>query len=175
MKTISVNLSHKGLKSLKKELNQYKRDFRQNKVRLFMDTLAEKCQELVLNNIVHYGATDTGDLFDSIIIQKNKNFYRNNLRYFVVADSEHACFVEFGTGKVGEEAPYPYPMPKGVKWNYASGKHIFHTKDGKYGWIYYKDGSYWFTEGLPSRPFMHDASLRLEYYVESIAKEIFKS
>ena len=175
MPTIKVDLTSKGLNKLEKDLKKYMRDFKQTKVRQFMMALSEKCADLVRENIISYQAVDTWDLYESIKVLMNKNYYKGQLRFFVVADSKHACFVEFGTGSVGANSPYPFELPEGVKWNYASGKHIFQTKDGRYGWIYYKDGEFWFTEGMEARPFMHDASMRVETYVESIAKEIFKS
>jgi hypothetical protein len=82
-------------------------------------------------------------------------------------------FVEFGTGQIGQEAPYPYELPDGVSWEYNTGKTIFEVSPGQYGWFYKRDGQWYFTQGMPSRPFMYETSLDLYRIVEKTAKEVF--
>ena len=92
----------------------------------------------------------------------------------VVADSKHAAFVEFGTGQLGMEGPYPYPFPIGMDWQYNTGKTIFEIGPGQYGWFYpAEDGTWKFTQGMPARPFMHEAFIDIYAKVERIAKEVF--
>ena len=107
------------------------------------------------------------------IHEKDGGSTKTSAIFYIVADSEHAAFVEFGTGQIGEEAPYPYPLPEGVKWEYNSGKTIFEISPGQYGWFYQKNGEWYFTQGMPSRPFMYETSLELYDIVLQTAKEVF--
>jgi hypothetical protein len=95
--------------------------------------------------------------------------------FYIVADSEHAAYVEFGTGQMGAEGSYPYPFPPGVDWQYNTGKTIFEISPGQYGWFYPgDDGKWYFTQGMPSRPFMYETTMELMKLVVSTAKEVFK-
>ena len=94
----------------------------------------------------------------------------------MVAGTDHAAFVEFGTGIVGKQSPYPYQLPEGVDWQYASGKTIRQLADGRYGWFYpADDGKWYFTEGMPSRPFMYMTAIELCDIVSQTAKVVFGS
>lgn len=46
-----------------------------------------------------------------------------------------------------------------MNWAYNSGATIFTTEDGREGWYYPADDGTWrFTEGMPSRPFMYETA-----------------
>ena len=65
-------------------------------------------------------------------------------------------------------------MPEGVEWNYNTGKTIFEIEPGQYGWFYQgDDGKWYFTQGMPSRPFMYETSIELMQLVVRTAKEVF--
>ena len=65
-------------------------------------------------------------------------------------------------------------LPEGVSWQYASGKTIHQISDGRYGWFYQDDNvDWWFTEGMPSRPFMYLTANELRQIVTQTAKEVF--
>ena len=114
----------------------------------------------------------TGELLNSIHTMKG-NGDKNTVIFFVVADSKHSAYVEFGTGQLGLEGSYPYPFPDGVEWNYNTGKTIFEIAPGQYGWFYPRDGKWYFTQGMPSRPFMYETSLELMKEIPRIAKKVF--
>ena len=77
---------------------------------------------------------------------------------------------------MGNRSPYPGEWPDGVSWEYASGKTIRQLADGRYGWFYEDDGGqWWFTEGMPSRPFMYYTSIQLRDIVVKTAKEVFEN
>ena len=92
-----------------------------------------------------------------------------------MAGTDHALFVEFGTGQRGLDTPYPHPLPKGVSWDYATGKTIRkNAVTGRYYWFYPgQDGLWHYTEGMPARPFMFQTSLELQKIVVEVAEEIF--
>ena len=65
----------------------------------------------------------------------------------LVASSDHADYVEFGTGIRGAESPHPKPNG----WSYDVNEH------GDDGWVYKgKDGKFHWTAGTRSRPFMYE-------------------
>ena len=167
----SYDLSISSIRQLQKDLQRYN-DSLVFKARELAERLSEKGVEIARVQIADLDAIFTGELIQSLHSE-----YKGSTEYgaifAVVTDSDHAAFVEFGTGIVGQQSPYPYELPEGVTWEYASGKTIRQLADGRYGWFYPKDGQWYFTEGMISRPFMYLTSLELQKEVVKIAKEIF--
>lgn len=173
MERITVELSRKGMLEAKKFLLDYKNNVLQQKMRMFTERLAQNGVEIAKINVKTLNAIFTGELRDSIKTENGVQT-KNTAIFYVVADSKHAAFVEFGTGQIGMEAPYPYPFPEGVEWNYNTGKTIFEISPGQYGWFYpMPDGTWRFTQGMPSRPFMYETAIELRGIVEKTAKEVF--
>lgn len=172
-KTIKADLSVKGLQQLQKELEKYKNDI-VYKTQIFAEKLSERGVEIARVKISTYDAIFTGELIQSI-----HNEYKESEKYgatfIVVTDSEHAAFVEFGTGQYGIDVPYPYPLPQGVTWDYAVGKTIKkNSVTGRYFWFYPgTDGKWHYTEGMPARPFMFETSMELMQVVTQVAREVF--
>lgn len=172
-KKISVEFSQRGIEQLKKELLDYK-DTLQYKVDLLAKTLAETGVDVARANVARLDAIFTGELIASIHTEFGGSGNGTAI-FYIVADSEHAAYVEFGTGQLGMEGGYPYPFPPGVDWQYNTGKTIFEVSPGQYGWFYKADnGEWYFTQGMPSRPFMYETSLDLMRLVVKIAKGVFK-
>jgi hypothetical protein len=161
-------LSISGIKRLQEDIIKYQNTL-PNKARLLAERLAEMGVDIAKVNISRLDAVFTGELIQSIH-PVNKSSTRNGAIFCVVADSEHAIYVELGTGIVGARSPYKGKLPV----MYAQGKTIHHTKNGKYGWFYQNaNGDWYFTEGMPSRPFMYETSLELMNIVVKTAKEVF--
>lgn len=173
-KRFKVNiLSTSSVERLKNDLMKYQRDM-EYKTKLLAERLAELGVEIARVQLADLDAIFTGELTQSIH-SEYKGSLKNGVIFAVVADSKHSIFVEFGTGVVGKQDPYPYPFPEGVSWEYATGKTIRQLIDGRYGWFYPSgDGKWYFTEGMPSRPFMYNTALELESKIVEIAKEIFR-
>ena len=172
-KVFKSDLSVNGLENLKKQLLDYKNNTLQQKLNLLAKTLSEKGVVIAQANIARLDAIFTGELISSIHTRKGSGS-KGTAIFYIVADSKHAAFVEFGTGQLGQEAPYPYPLPEGVEWNYNTGKTIFEIESGQYGWFYPgDDGKWYFTQGMPSRPFMYETSLELMQIVKETALEVF--
>ncbi len=161
-------LSQSSIKQLQRDLEKY-RDSLEYKARLLAETLAERGVEIARVQIADLDAIFTGELIQSIHSEYVTS-QKGGAVFAVVADSDHAIYVEMGTGIVGAEHPYPGKLPA----VYAQGKTIRQLADGRYGWFYQdKDGNWWFTEGMPSRPFMYNTTIELMQIVEKTAKEIF--
>lgn len=167
------DLSVSGIEQLKKELLNYKNVELRQKVNTLVRLLAEKGVLIAQANITSYDAIFTGELLSSISA-KNGGGINGTAIFYIVADSKHAVFVEFGTGQIGYEAPYPYPLPPGVDWEYNSGKTIFEISPGQYGWFYPKGDKWYFTQGMPSRPFMYETAMELQELILKTAREVFK-
>jgi hypothetical protein len=166
-------LSQSSIAQLQKELLNYKNSI-EYKARLLAETLAERGVEIARVQIADLDAIFTGELLQSIH-SEYVGSQKGGAIFAVVTDIEHACFVEFGTGQRGLDVPYPHKLPDGVSWNYATGKTIKkNAVTGHYYWFYPGDDGKWhYTEGMPSRPFMHNTSSQLRSIVEKTAKEIF--
>ena len=174
MAEITVPLSRKGISDAKKFLLDYKKNVLQQKLRLFVERLAQEGVKIAKANITTFDAIFTGELLNSIHEESGVST-KDTAIFYVVADSEHAVWVEWGTGQLGSEAPYPYPFPEGVEWNYNTGKTIFEISPGQYGWFYpMPDGTWRFTQGMPARPFMYETAIDLRQRMVQIAKEVFK-
>lgn len=173
-KLINVDIfSTASLKNLEKSLISY-RDSLQHKVDIFAKTLADKGVDIAQVQIANLDAIFTGDLIASVHTVFNYT-YKGGAVFSVVADSNHAFFVEFGTGQKGIDTPYPHPLPDGVTWEYAVGKTIRQSPvTGRYYWFYPgQDGKWHYTEGMPARPYMYNTAMELRALVEQTAREVF--
>lgn len=172
-RVFKTDLSRSGIADLRKQLVDYKNNVLQQKVDLLAKRLAEKGVAIAQTNIATYDAIFTGELISSIEARYGDST-KGSAVFYVVADSRHAVFVEFGTGQLGLEGSYPYPFPEGVEWNYNTGKTIFEIENGQYGWFYpAEDGKWYFTQGMPSRPFMYETAVELMTEIAKTAKEVF--
>nr|DAL48190.1 MAG TPA_asm: tail component protein [Caudoviricetes sp.] len=172
---ITMSLSTDSIQKAIDELNKYS-DELTYKARLLAEKLAEQGVEIARVQISDLNAVFRGELLASINASYVGSMPSGGI-WAVVAGSDHAIFVEFGTGIVGKGSPYPGKLPDGVSWEYASGKTIHQLSDGRYGWFYpvgdKKDKKWYFTEGMPSRPFMLMTANELKRKVKAVAKEVF--
>ncbi len=174
MKTrIKINLNKKGsLEGGIEELKAYKQRV-QERTRLLVQQLTSEGADIARVKIVAMGAYYSGELYSSV-----SGYYSPALNAgFVRVTSDHAAFVEFGTGVIGQNNPHKNgEYLSKAAWSYASGSNIFTTKDGRVGWIYpTDDGEFRFTEGMPSRPFMYETALELQRKFEEIARVVFST
>ena len=112
-----TDLSVNGIEKLKKDLLRHKDNTLQHKVDLFAKTLADKGVDIAQVNVARLDAIFTGELISSIHT-KYGDSAKGTAIFYVVADSEHAIYVEMGTGIIGASKPYPGKLPA----VYAQGK-----------------------------------------------------
>ena len=172
MKSIQARLDPNSIANAIEEIRQYQQEV-ERKARLLVQKLTDYGADIARIKIVGMGAFATGELLSGV-----DGYYSPALNAgFVRVASDHVAFVEFGTGVVGKASPHRNGeyLAKAA-WGYATGSKIFTTKDGKVGWIYpTDDGSFRFTEGMKSRPFMHETAIELAQVFDSIAVEVFSS
>ena len=120
--------------------------------------------------IVEMDAVFTGELANSI-----DNFFDAQTHTgFIRCNADYGMFVEFGTGIIGSEAPYPGVAMADVGYRYGGGTTYVQTEDGRVGWYFpARDGKWYFTEGQPSRPFMWETTQLLKSQVIPIARSVF--
>lgn len=164
-------LSVSGINDMIKKVRDYQNSL-EYKVNLLAESLASLGVEYAIQFVDDYDAVFTSELIQSIH-KERKGSKKIGAIFVVRASSGHAAFVEFGTGQRGEESPYPYPLPSEISWDYNVGKTIFEISPGEYGWFYPRDGKWYFTQGMPSRPFMYETSLELQKQIVKIAKQVF--
>ena len=158
-------------------------------IRDYRESLDEKCKEIVeklsalgvetaKSYVVSLNAVFESDLLNSVHDEVRK--VDEGYGMAVVADSEHAIFVEFGTGNLNGGEPYIGDLPQGYKYGGGS-KYTTLTRPfkghsvGSYGWFYFKNGEFWFCEGMESRPFMFNTSEDLRREIDKIVKEVFEN
>lgn len=170
MKTIHIKLDPNSIADAIQELNQYKKEI-EIKAGQLVQRLVDLGANVTRVKIVEMGAYYSGELLSGV-----GGYYSPTLNAgWVKVTNDHAAFVEFGTGVVGQSNPHRNgEYLSKASWAYATGRTIFTTKDGRVGWFYPTDnGEYRFTEGMRSRPFMYETALELQREFPRIAKEVF--
>lgn len=169
MKQIKIRLDTKDIIRAIRELRSYKEEI-ERKSRQIVMSLVDDGVNILRAVIIEMNINDTGDLYSSV-----DGYYSASLNAGIIrVNCEYAVFVEFGTGTVGKDSPYPGAAMAEAGYKYCGGTHYFTTKDGRIGWVYpTKDGEFRFTEGLPSRPFMYETAKELRKQLDDKIKEVF--
>lgn len=159
---ITITLSKDSIKEAKEQLRKYKKSL-PNKQRRLMFELAKRGYRVMEEEISNfYMPYSTGALKRHIVVRLGDDWCT------ISNDSDHALYVEFGTGIVGAQNPYPNNK---IGYRYDINGH------GEDGWYYYDEDEKrirW-TKGMRSRPFVHNTYLKLKDEVVGIAKEVFRS
>ena len=160
---IKVRLSQSSIRNTIREIQEYEKEILE-KTEKFAKRLADEGVALAKIKISQYPAWDTGELLNSIMNEPGE-LITNGSQWIIYTGCEYAQFVEFGTGIVGEQNPHPDTSL--ANWKYDINEH------GENGWMYYKDGEWHWTKGMPSRPFMYETARDLRDLIPKIAKEVF--
>lgn len=159
-KVITCTLDAHDIDRAIKELQQYKREFREKCDRL-IEALTDEGAQIARVQVTALDAIYTGELKNSI-----EGYYSPTTNIGIIrAGAYYAAYVEFGTGVVGSRSPHPDPQG----WQYDVNGH------GDSGWVYYDEesGDFRWTKGFKSRPFMYNTARELERVCVKIAKEVF--
>lgn len=162
MKRLKAKLSPSSIRSLKAQLESYKRSLPQK-----CDELCKRLAEIGVDTAVKTVPVETGYLSESIGFVR-----RGNSDYLVVAEAGYAAFVEFGTGVVGS-GTYKGELPK--NWEYdARWSPWAHDEEDPTIWYYLgDDGRYHATRGQTASGFMAASAEAMRQEVVRIAKEVF--
>lgn len=142
--TIEVKVNLNKLDEIIKKIPQFHR--------AVIENAENNTKENILSSIPP--AFDTGELYSSI--HSETDDYEGR----VYSDCEHAIYVEFGAGIVGQASPHP------------SGNGVYRNSS----WTYYDENIERFikTKGFISRPFMFNAVTTTKNQLKDIAGEIFE-
>ena len=155
---IQLELSEQSIDDAIKQVKQYRKDF-DTKVSLLVKRLVDEGVAIAKLEVLQLSAFDKGELLNSI----DGMMYSDGKSGVIFTGCDHAAYVEFGTGVVGQQSPHP-TMP----WAYDVNGH------GEAGWHYYDEGRMRWTKGMPSRPYMYLTASALAKEMTRIAREVFK-
>ena len=157
---VAVKLSGSELRALAKKIKD--KDAEINKI-------AAKVVEMVLEDGLKFLKTqipvDTGDLLNSANVRYSPGSLKGQLR----VDSNHAIYVEYGTGIVGRNKGHPE----------ADGSWYDKNNHGEKGWVYFDPG-YGFvrTQGQVGQQFFYRTKLymkeRMKYWSSTLFKDVWK-
>lgn len=163
MPIINVSLNTESIANAIEQLKEYGdrvRSLDERVVKRLVDDGVEQAQDLV--------PLDTGALMSSIVGESNGK------QGVIKTDCDYAAFVEFGTGVIGAATLYPGTLAEGYEYN--GGEHHVILKDGRDGWFFpLDDGSWRFTQGQPTKPFMYDTAHLLAEAVPQVVEEELQS
>ena len=177
-KTISMTLDPGSIEDAIEELKKFQEDLKQA-----MQGLVEYLMESGVTHakliIAAMDAVDTGALMASI---GHGAFDPESRTGIIYAGSYYAAFVEFGTGIVGKASPHPGIAAGEIKEGdfgvLGSNGTVYVKYDtnehGEKGWVYRPVGSKWYywTQGMPARPFMYETYKSLEEIAKKFAGDI---
>lgn len=138
-----------------------------------------KCAEALIRKLTNLGVEKAQELVpvDTGVARASIIGYLDEAEGVGIISAGGYCkYIEFGTGVKGRDSSHPSEEYKAImQWAYNSGATIFTTKDGREGWYYPADDGTWrFTEGMPSRPFMYETAQYLRKEATKIASEVFE-
>ena len=139
-----MELSKQSLEKAIKQINKFKTNFQagiKNSIKVATEAMYNKVLEHCYENGIENHTDAIHWDYDD-----EKNVGRVWTYDWVI------IFNEMGTGIVGSGSPHPNPNGSFKNWKYDVNEH------GEKGWKYPKsDGSYGWTQGLPSRHMFFDA------------------
>lgn len=169
-KTITCGVSSRDFERAAKEVRKYKAELI-IKAQTLVNALADYGVVIARSLLIELGAIDKGNLANSV----GAFFDPTTNTGFIRVDCDYAVFVEFGTGTRGAASPYIGDAINKVAYRYGDGTHYVMLSDGRIGWFYPADDGTWkFTEGMPSRPYMFETAQELRRRFIGLAKEVFK-
>lgn len=159
---LGLTLSAESVRAALQALDAYKAGL-PAKVDRFCRLMAEQGCETAIATV----RKDTGELMSSIRVEQ-----AGQAAYLVVADSDHAAFVEFGTGVVGE-GTYPGDLPG--SWGYDERRtQAAHDAADPTIWYYYDaQGRRRKTRGQTANGFMLAGSEAMRAAMLPVAREVF--
>lgn len=160
MKKITFYLNNESIENALSQIKKYKKDV-QSKSKLFVKRLADiglDTATVKFKNAIYDGINDV-----SLSVEKIENGYK------IVANGNSVCFIEFGSGVIGEGHPDATDFGMGVStWSLGeNGKGHWNNPNG---W-YYSHGKKSF--GNPPAMAMWQAEQDIKSNIKKIALEVF--
>lgn len=158
-RNIKVRLNDESISQAISSLKEYKKTLKYKQAAL-MKELGEHGFEVMVREIDSYPMPySKDDLINSV------SYECTGRTVTIYNASDHALFVEFGTGIVGSRSPHPHDT---IGYHYDVNNH------GDDGWYYRDEGEWQWTKGMPSRPFAHGTYETLRAELIDIVKKVFQ-
>ena len=156
LKNIDIVLTPESIKNAIDEINRLNDDL-SRALAMLAAKLMEQGVEVAKMEVAQMSAVYTGDLYENIFGFYNETTHTGVI--FVDESVKYAVYVEYGTGMVGAWNPHPQAGELGI--NYGA-------NHGYEGWVYKndRDGEWYWTRGMPARPFMYNTMRDLEVEAE---------
>jgi hypothetical protein len=160
MRTINVTLGSEGINELKQFVLRL-----QNELDGVLDKAEERIAEYGRNQLENFAPTMSidGNMPGSVFIDDDGHMRR------VVYAGEDVAYIEFGTGYVGENNPYPDEITLNkAGWDYDVNEH------GPAGWIYRRKdtGQYRHSRGMKPEAPVLKARDETRKAVKEIVREV---
>lgn len=162
-KVIKVKLDPQSVADAITQLQMYREDL-ERRVKILVKNLTSRGAEIVRMNIFEMDAVYSKELLNSV--EEYFGVVDGKHIGFIRVNAEYGALVEFGTGIVGKVNSHDLAGEKGYKYDV--------NNHGEAGWWWPDDnGAVHWTQGMPSRPFMYEASQALRDEFPAIVKEVF--
>lgn len=160
MRTINVTLGTEGINQLK----QYVQSL-QGKLDTVLDKAEERVAEYGRTQLEHFAPTMSvdGNMPGNVFVDDDGTMHR------VVYAGEDVAYIEFGTGYVGENNPYPDEITlNNAGWQYDVNEH------GVKGWVYRRkdNGLYRHSRGMKPEAPVLKAKNETRKAVKGIVREV---
>lgn len=170
VKTISLELSGKGIGSAIREIRAYKLDFEQ-KVEAFQKRVAERIEAEALSNFAGAVCNDIvgGGVRTASV---GVSIQHDGAVSLIIASGSDAVFCEFGAGVYHNGAVGSSPHPKGSELGMTIGSYG-QGRGARRVWGYYEDSQLVLTRGTPASMPMYNALKAVCDEILTIAQEVF--
>lgn len=134
----------------------------------FLEKYSSKLPQVAINIVNRVSEVGLEDNHKSTTIITASND-GNKITGGIKTNDEGETYAEFGTGIVGQGSPHTADYLEKSGWKYDVNEH------GEKGWVYFKDGGYHWTKGIPANRKFANASKRMEEKFREIASEEFRN
>ena len=134
----------------------------------FLEKYSSKLPQIATNivkRVSEVGLEDNHKSTTTLSVTNDGNKITGGIKTNEVGET----YAEFGTGIVGQQSPHIAEYLEKSGWKYDVNEH------GEKGWVYFKDGQYYWTKGIPANRKFANASKRMEDKFGEIAREEFKN
>lgn len=130
-------------------------------------TIRDKIPEVAVNTVKALSEEGIKDNYKSVIIDNVKTEGTRAIGGFQTTNPNET-FAEYGTGLIGSKSPNITEAIKKAGWQYDMNNH------GEKGWIYQKDGKFYWTQGQKAQKKFYNATVRVEEKSQEILKNEFE-
>lgn len=130
-------------------------------------TISNKIPEVAVNVVKTLSEEGTKDNYSSVIMNEVKAEGTRAIGGFQTTNPNET-FAEYGTGLIGSQSPNVAEAIQKAGWQYDVNSH------GEKGWVYQKDGKFYWTKGQKAQKKFYNAAVRVEGKSQEVVKKEFE-